>query len=315
LKKLPIIYSEKYNIRFFGLEKSHPFDAAKYGKVYRYLTEELGIHKERFYRPRRITQKELLSVHRLEYLKSLKSAVVIAQIAELPGLAALPGWLLGQVILKPMQYATAGTLLAVELAFQYGWSINLAGGYHHAQGASGEGFCFYADIPIAVCAALKKNPNLSVLVVDLDVHQSNGCAHVFKHDPHVRIFDVYNHDIYPWDKRAQQYVDFKYPVASAISETDYLALIEKKLSQAIQRCSPKLLIYNAGTDILTGDPLGGMSISEQGIIHRDAIVFRQAQTHNIPIVMLLAGGYTRQSASVIGYSIEHLLKTVMLDAI
>lgn len=315
MNKLPIIYSDKYNIRFFGLEKRHPFDAAKYGKVYRYLTEELSIDEERFYRPLPVTQKELLSVHTLEYLQSLKSARAIAQIAELPALAVLPGWLLRQVILKPMQYATGGTLLAVELAFEYGWSINLAGGYHHAKGSSGAGFCFYADIPIAVCAALKKNPDLSVLVVDLDVHQGNGCAHLFKHDPQVRIFDVYNYDIYPWDKRAQQYVDFKYPIASATSETAYLTLIEEALSQALQCCSPELLIYNAGTDILIGDPLGGMGISEQGIIHRDALVFHQARANNIPIVMVLSGGYTKQSASVIAHSIEYLLKTVVSGAI
>lgn len=315
MEKLPIIYSKQYNIQFFGLEKRHPFDAAKYEKIYRYLTEKLGIDESRFYRPRPVTQKELLSIHTLEYLQSLKSAVAIAQIAELPPLAVLPGWLLRQVILKPMRYATGGTLLAVELAFQYGWAINLAGGYHHAKGASGEGFCFYADIPIAVYTALKKNPDLSVLVVDLDVHQGNGCAYLFKHDPQIRIFDVYNYNIYPWDKRAQQYVDFRYPIAPTITEIDYLALIEEKLTQAIQDCSPDLLIYNAGTDILAGDPLGGMNISEQGIIHRDALVFRQACAHDIPIVMVLAGGYTRQSASVIAHSIEYLLKTIISDVI
>ena len=31
--QLPIVYRDAYNIRFFGLEKLHPFDSCKYGKI------------------------------------------------------------------------------------------------------------------------------------------------------------------------------------------------------------------------------------------------------------------------------------------
>lgn len=34
---LPIVYSPEYNITFMGLEKLHPFDAGKWGKVIRFL--------------------------------------------------------------------------------------------------------------------------------------------------------------------------------------------------------------------------------------------------------------------------------------
>ena len=33
----PIVYSEDYNIGFLGLEKLHPFDSGKWGKVFQYL--------------------------------------------------------------------------------------------------------------------------------------------------------------------------------------------------------------------------------------------------------------------------------------
>jgi len=210
-----------------------------------------------------------------------------------------------------MRYATGGTILGVELAFQYGWCINLAGGYHHAKGNSGGGFCFYADIPIAVHKALKKKPDLSVLIVDLDAHQGNGCADIFKYDANVHILDIYNAFIYPGEKMVQQYVDFNYPVFPSIRETDYLALVTENVARAIKKCSPDLIVYNAGADILEGDPLGGMHISTQGMIWRDNIVFTQALTHHIPILMVLAGGYTRQSAIATAYSIENLLKNVI----
>jgi histone deacetylase 11 len=32
--QLPIIYREEYNVRFGGIEKLHPFDAAKWGHIF-----------------------------------------------------------------------------------------------------------------------------------------------------------------------------------------------------------------------------------------------------------------------------------------
>ncbi len=309
--KLPIIYSKRFNIHFLGLEKRHPFDTERYKTIYNYLVKQLHLSKHRFYLPKRATYKDLLTIHTAPYLTSLKQSCKIAQIAELPILNALPGWLLSRVILKPMQYATGGTILGVELAFRYGWCINLAGGYHHAKGSSSGGFCFYADIPIAVHRALKKNPDLSVLIVDLDAHQGNGCADIFKYDTNIHILDIYNAFIYPGEKLVQQYIDFNYPLSPSIRETDYLALVSESLESAIQKCSPDLIIYNAGADILEGDPLGGMHISARGIVCRDEIVFTQALTHHVPLLMVLAGGYTRMSATATAHSIENLLKNVL----
>lgn len=33
----PIVYSDDYNIGFMGLERLHPFDSGKWGKVFQYL--------------------------------------------------------------------------------------------------------------------------------------------------------------------------------------------------------------------------------------------------------------------------------------
>ena len=52
-----------------------------------------------------------------------------------------------------------------------------------------------------------------------------------------------------------------------------------------------MVIYNAGTDCMIGDPLGRLSITEQGIIMRDELIFKHCLERNIPIVMILSGGY------------------------
>ncbi|MCK4668446.1 hypothetical protein KAU33_16960, partial [Candidatus Dependentiae bacterium] len=160
-KKVPIIYSKHYNIRLFGIQKLHPFDSEKYGRVYRYLKKRFELKKVNFYQPEQVTNEELLKVHSQEYLSSLNDPEVIASIAELLLIKKVPVSILRKKFLAPMRYATGGTLLGVDLAFEYGWAINLSGGYHHAKSNSGGGFCFFADIPIAVYKLFKKNPVLS----------------------------------------------------------------------------------------------------------------------------------------------------------
>lgn len=309
--KLPIVYSKHYDITLFGLQRLHPFDTEKYGKVYRYLVDKAGVDKNKFYTPGIVSEEDLLSVHTQEYLSSLNHSTNIARIAELGILSVVPNAILQSRVLNPMKYATGGTMLGCELAIEYGCAINLSGGYHHAKADSGGGFCFFADIPIAVYKLFKKNPHLSVMIIDLDAHQGNGYESVLKDDPRVHIFDVYNEQIYPQDSAAKKYIKFDYPVKAYIKDKEYLSLIEKEIGGAIVKSKPDIIIYNAGTDILEGDPLGCMSISEDGIIKRDEIVFKSALKNNVPILMVLSGGYTRKSAIVIGRSIENILRNVI----
>jgi histone deacetylase 11 len=308
--KLPIIFSKHYNITLGGLQRLHPFDTEKYGKVYNYLVEKVGIKESQFYVPPIVSEEDLLSVHTQEYLSSLKQSKNIAKIVEVGILALVPNTILQNSILRPMKYATGGTILGCKLALKYGWAINLSGGYHHAKANSGGGFCIFADIPIAVYKLLNENPQLCILIVDLDAHQGNGYESIFKDDPRVHIFDVYNEDIYPNDYEAKKYIEFDYPLKSYVKDNEYLSLIIQELPKAISKTNPNLIIYNAGTDIFEEDPLGCMSISEAGILKRDEIVFKLAFENKVPIIMLLSGGYTQKSATIIGKSIENILNLI-----
>jgi histone deacetylase 11 len=309
--KLPIIFSPRYDIRVLGIEKLHPFDSEKYGKVHRYLMETVGIDEGAFFLPDPVSEEELLTVHTPEYLHSLKKSPTIAMISEVMMAAFVPNDVLQKHLLMPMRVATGGTILGCRLAIERGWSINLSGGYHHAKASSGGGFCFFADVPIAVRKTWEENPARKVLIVDLDAHQGNGNASIFRNEPRVDIFDIFNASIYPGDSEAAQHVKYGRPVKMSVGDGEYLGLLKRELPPAIEESSPGLIIYNAGTDVLAGDPLGGMNISSEGIIQRDGIVFRCAVDRKIPILMLLSGGYTRKSAGVIGRSIENVLKNII----
>ena len=119
---------------------------------------------------------------------------------------------------------------------------------------------------------------------------------------------------YPYDLNAREYIDFNYPIGLGTKTKEYLAILKENLPKAIEQTKPNLIIYNAGTDILEGDVVGKLAVSEEGIIERDEFVFEQAKQNNIPISMLLSGGYTQQSAGIISNSIQNLFEKKIISA-
>lgn len=306
MDKVPIIFHEKYDI---SESLNHPFGKGKYVKLFNNLCQKLNLQTEQFYIPDQLNDKDLELVHSREYLESLNKSQVIAQISETPSLSNLPNAFLQKTILDPMRYATSGTILGTKLAKEKRWSVNLSGGYHHAKSCNGEGFCVFADIPLAVSKLHQVNPNLKVMVVDLDAHQGNGCACIFKGDNRIALFDIYNGEIYPNDIKAKQYIKYDFPVKSYTQDKEYLDLLGTELPKAIKEFQPDFIIYNAGTDIFEEDPIGRMSISKNGIMERDSVVFKLALENNIPILMVLSGGYSPKCPDIISDS----LKKIILD--
>jgi histone deacetylase 11 len=176
---IPLVYHPRYNVTAFGLKRLHPFDGRKYRRIHDALIAR-GLHRRRdFHRPRPVGRRDLLKVHTSEYLGSLRSPDALARILEVAIVGRLPGWVIDWRILRPMRYATGGTVLACRLALEHGVAINLGGGHHHAASGWGGGFCVYADVPLAVKILHEEGKVGRVLVVDLDAHQGNGTAAVF----------------------------------------------------------------------------------------------------------------------------------------
>jgi histone deacetylase 11 len=309
--KLPILYTKSYDIVFGGIEELHPTGTKRYGKTFLHIHQELGIIEKDIHKPYCVTDEELLTVHTERYLNSLKSSEMIGRIAEFNYLSSVPNTILQQRLLVPVRYAVGGTVQGCDLAIAQGWAINLSGGYHHAKSDGGGGFCFFSDIAVAARKLLTERKNMVILVVDLDAHQGNGYASIFKDDERVRILDVYNEDIYPHDEKAKQYIHFHYPVSSHIEDGTYLSIIQKAVPDAIEKAGPDFIFYIAGADLFRGDVLGCMGVSERGVISRDEFVFRQALLNGVPVLMVAGGGYAEETGAIMGRSIVNLLKNVI----
>lgn len=305
---LPLLYRSEYNIGLMGLEKLHPFDTAKYGKAFKGLCQALGIDKKCAHKPEAVSDEQLKMVHNAIYLSRLEESSVIAQVAEMHILSSLPASLLKKNLLLPMRYAVQGTIEGVKLALEHGWAVNFSGGYHHAKGSMGEGFCYFADIPLAIMSLWKEQPQRKVLVIDLDAHQGNGIESIMRDEPNFRMMDVYNKDIYPADYAVKQYINYDYPIRKGIGDDEYLETVRKGLAQAIPDSKADLIIYNAGTDIYEGDALGALRVSEAGVLERDKMVWEAASQNGMPILMVPSGGYFKASGPMIARSLTGILK-------
>ena len=323
---MKVIYSKKYNIRFFGLERLHPFDSQKYGRAWKSLRKQFGSQLDQAWlKPTRCTNRdELLSVHWEGHLSNLRSSTYVAKALEVPPVKHLPWQVVHSCVLRPMLWATHGTYLAAKAALDEPdhQAVNLGGGFHHAKPRSGEGFCVFSDIGIAIWQ-LRKEGKLSekgrIAYVDLDAHQGNGVAYVFENDPSVLIFDMYNADIYPYgDTLATDRVDCGIKLSCGTRGDTYLNELQTQLPKFLDSISTtepvELVIYNAGTDIYAGDPLGAMNVSDEAILKRDRFVFDEAVKRKIPVVMLLSGGYTRESYQLVANSVEILLHQSLANA-
>uniref|UniRef100_A0A6I8NVC0 Histone deacetylase 11 n=2 Tax=Ornithorhynchus anatinus TaxID=9258 RepID=A0A6I8NVC0_ORNAN len=310
----PIVYSPGYNITFMGLEKLHPFDAGKWGKVINFLKEEKLIADDMIVAAREATEEDLLVVHTRRYLNRLKWSFVVATITEIPPVLFLPNFLVQRKVLKPLRTQTGGTIMAGKLAVDRGWAINVGGGFHHCSSDKGGGFCAYADITLSIKFLFERVEGVSrATIIDLDAHQGNGHERDFMYDNRVYIMDVYNRYIYPGDGFAKRAIKRKIELDWGTEDKEYLQKVEMHVAGALNELRPDVVIYNAGTDILDGDPLGGLAISPQGIVKRDEIVFRAARTHRVPILMVTSGGYQKRTARIIADSILNLHSLGLID--
>ena len=199
----------------------------------------------------------------------------------------------------------ATVLAAREVMANGGVAANLAGGTHHAYADKGSGFCVFNDVAVAARLmqaewgrqhARSGRAGLQVAVIDLDVHQGNGTASIFRHDPSVFTLSLHGERNFPFRKEAS---DLDVPLPDACDDDTYLHALDQALDELGRRCRPDLVFYLAGADPHEGDRLGRMNISFDGLEARDRRVFDWAWQRRIPLAMSMAGGYGREIATTL----------------
>ena len=302
-----IVYSRRYNFGFPGLEKLHPFDIRKFAHAMARLRRRRMLRRGDILKPRWPSDSELLRVHWRSYLKSVRASDTLAGIVEVPFVARLPSFVARLALLNPMRWAVGGTMLAARQALRVGSAVNLGGGFHHAHANFGHGFCVFSDVGVTIAALRAEQLARRFLIIDLDAHQGDGHSTLFRDDDDVQIFDMYNASIFPNDRAARDGIRWDIRLRPRTRDKEYLERLTDALPAAVDEARPDLAFYLAGTDVIEDDPLGLLGLSPEGVLERDLFVWDQLATHNIPRVMLTAGGYTVASAGLIATTVERLL--------
>ncbi len=267
---------------FVPLPDGHPFPMGKYTILREILLDRAVAREADLVASEPIDLELLRSVHTDGYLAKLQHGSLTAAEQRrigVPWSAAL--W-------RRSRLAAQGTLNAARNALRAGMSGNLAGGTHHAFADRGEGFCVLNDVAVAIRVLQREQRVQSALIVDLDVHQGNGTAAIFEHDPDVFTFSVHGERNYPSDKMRSS---LDIGLADGTDDDTYLRCLELHLPEVLRQHRADVVFYLAGVDVAAGDRYGRFALSDDGIRARERYVIEQVRAAQLPLVITLAGGY------------------------
>lgn len=166
---------------------------------------------------------------------------------------------------------------------------NLGGGTHHAFAAHGEGYCVFNDLAVVAQLARREYGIGQIVIIDLDVHQGNGTAHILSDEPEIFTYSIHGAKNYPFRKQES---DLDVEVPSGAVDTEYLSLLDASLPEVIERRRPELVLFQAGVDPLATDALGKLALTREGIRERNRRVFEWSRAVDARMIVFMGGGYS-----------------------
>ena len=192
---------------------------------------------------------------------------------------------------------TNGTVEGALSALEYGVAFNIAGGTHHAYSNRPEGFSLINDQAVAAMHLLNNVQGLTkIMIIDLDVHQGNGTAEIFAKESRVFTFSMHGEKNYPFHKPPS---DLDIPLPVGCEDEEYLNNLTDSLPGLLDDFKPDFAFFQAGVDVLDEDKLGRLSLTLDGCMQRDRIVFQECKKRNIPVMVTMGGGYAPDIKSIL----------------
>lgn len=281
-----IFYSPDY---YADIGEGHVFPIKKFELARDILIAEGTVDPSMVIAPLEAAVEDLLRVHTRDYVERLRTGDLTSKEVRRLGLP----W--SQALVRRSFLAVSGTISAASAALNSGVGSNLAGGTHHAFPDRGEGFCVLNDVAVAVEKLREEKDLRRFLIVDLDVHQGNGTAFIFRNDPDVFTFSMHGQKNYPLYKEVSN-LDIE--LADGTADGEYLSILAEALSRVLHH-EPDLIFYLAGADPYEKDKLGRLSLTKAGLLERDRMVLEAAKDSGIPVVTTMSGGYAKNMADTV----------------
>ena len=265
------------------LPEGHRFPMDKYDLLPQQLIYEGTCTEENFFEPGIPNNKHFFTVHDPEYFFNLLNITLSQKEARKIGFP------LSEVLVAREMIIADGTIKASKFALKNGIAMNIAGGTHHAFSSHGEAFCMLNDQAIGARYLQQKGLAKKILIIDLDVHQGNGTAEIFKKDASVFTFSMHGKSNYPFIKETS---DLDIALKNETKDNEYLSILKNTLPKLINQEKPDFIYYLCGVDVLETDKLGKLSLSVKGCKERDQFVLQTCRDFNIPVMCSMGGGYS-----------------------
>lgn len=273
-----------------ALPEGHRFPMLKYELIPLQLMHLGLIKAQQLYAPDVVSEEWILQVHDAAYWQKLKDLSLSALEVRRLGFP-----LSKELVLRELKIAQ-GSINGAIAAIEQGIAFNVAGGTHHAGKDWAEGFCLLNDQAIAAAYLLKNKLASRILIVDLDVHQGNGTANIFKDWEQVFTFSMHGARNFPFHKEKS---DRDVPLEDGISDEEYLALLKHHLEKLMREFKPDFVFYQAGVDVLATDKLGKLKLSEAACMWRDLQVIQYCKDKHIPLQVSMGGGYSAHIKDIV----------------
>lgn len=283
---MQVFYADQFVL---PLPSGHRFPMAKY----QLLRDELSVHVPDIRRQQalRASDGELALAHTPAYIQGISDGTVATSVMREIGFP----W--SEAMAERARRSVGATIAACRAAREEGLAANIAGGTHHAYAEKGGGFCVFNDAAVSArlmqaeqarLAVARGQPAWRVAIIDLDVHQGNGTAHIFRDDASVFTLSMHGQKNFPFRKEAS---DLDVDLPDGCRDDEYLQALEQALDELDRRFQPDMAIYLAGADPHEGDRLGRLKLTWDGLEARDRRVFDWAFHRQVPMAFAMAGGY------------------------
>ncbi len=281
-----IFYSPHY---YADIGDAHIFPIRKFEIAKDILLSEGTVLPVEIVEPEPADVADLLLVHTEDYIERLVEGRLTAKEIRKLGLP----W--SEALVRRSFHAISGTINAARQALLSGIASNLAGGTHHSYPDRGEGFCVLNDVAVSIRVLQREGLAKRFLIVDLDVHQGNGTAFIFRDSSEVYTFSMHGAKNYPLFKEKST-LDIE--LADGTADKEYLETLEHALS-TMRFHDADAIFYLAGADPYEKDRLGRLKLTKEGLRRRDETVLRFARDEGIPIVTTMSGGYADEIADTV----------------
>ena len=292
-------YSDTFEL---PLPEGHRFPIDKYGRLRaRLQASKLREHLQ-FCTPPAATDEQLRLVHSAEYLEKIKHGTLSPIEQRRIGFP----WSEGMV--ERSRRSTGATVEAARSSIVDQLAIHLAGGTHHAFPDHGQGFCVFNDVAVAIRVLQQEGLIRRAVVIDLDVHQGNGTAAVFANDPDVFTFSMHGQRNFPFAKFDG---DLDIALPDETGDGEYLHALREVLSARLPLSEVDIAFYLAGADPYEHDRFGKLKLSKAGLAERDRLVAQRCHDHQLPLTVVMAGGYAKELKDIV--SINYATVQTVVD--